>query len=158
MIILLVINSSPWFSFSKQIVENIRPIKTLQFSSVIDRLLITYSVNKLHIWIMKEANSMRDPNPMKQLLCQMDYSKISLGNLFIVSLLFAGVLYICIWSPSRSNPLLPYQKPQRICPHTRLVSEQINFHLWSSSSSSFFLIFWLLQLLYIWVYDRSLIN
>ncbi|KAL9434802.1 uncharacterized protein At1g28695 [Citrus clementina] len=69
---------------------------------------------------MKEANSMRDPNPMKQLLCQMDYSKISLGNLFIVSLLFAGVLYICIWSPSRSNPLLPYQKPQRICPHTRL--------------------------------------
>ncbi|KAF8379173.1 hypothetical protein HHK36_028602 [Tetracentron sinense] len=44
----------------------------------------------------------------------MDYVKNHVGNLAIVSLLFAGVLYICIWTPAISQPFFPFQKNQ--CP------------------------------------------
>ncbi|KAJ0112332.1 hypothetical protein Patl1_00062 [Pistacia atlantica] len=40
----------------------------------------------------------------------MDISKNSLYNFGVVSLLFSGVLYICIWSPPNTNPLLLFQE------------------------------------------------
>ncbi|XP_044502371.1 uncharacterized protein At1g28695-like [Mangifera indica] len=40
----------------------------------------------------------------------MDTSKNPLYNFGIVALLCAGVLYICIWSPPNTNPLLSFQK------------------------------------------------
>ncbi|KAJ4727301.1 Glycosyltransferase [Melia azedarach] len=53
-------------------------------------------------------------------LSAMEYTKNSIGNFIIIFLLFAGVIYICTWSPLKSNPLLPYQKPRRFCSNSPL--------------------------------------
>ncbi|XP_043718346.1 uncharacterized protein At1g28695-like [Telopea speciosissima] len=42
----------------------------------------------------------------------MDYSKGNIANLVVVSILFAGVFYLCIWPPPPSffsNPFFPFQ-------------------------------------------------
>ncbi|KAF8379172.1 hypothetical protein HHK36_028601 [Tetracentron sinense] len=44
----------------------------------------------------------------------MDYAKHNVGNLAIVSLIFAGVLYLFIWTPVISQPFFPFQNYQ--CP------------------------------------------
>ncbi|KAL5795108.1 hypothetical protein ACOSP7_003702 [Xanthoceras sorbifolium] len=45
----------------------------------------------------------------------MDYSRNSIANFALVSLLLAGVLYFCLSSSSNSNPLLSFLKTQDSC-------------------------------------------